>query len=131
MRNTRMQQRPPKPTSIRYDHNGRERKCDIVMDNAQVGPEWSLQYTIPDFQKNCVDRFSLEDDDRFTVFGHCLFGLSSTYWEEVLFDVTGRTNADFDEAITLYLEKVAQVQNLQDSILRCVSKLHLLGGSTV
>ena len=79
------------------------------MDDAQAGPEWPLQYTIPDFQKNCVTRFSLEDDDRFTVFGRCLFDLGATYWEEVLSEVTGRTNTDLDEAITLYVEKVANV----------------------
>ena len=39
-------------------------------------------------------------------------------WDEVLSEVTGRTKADLDEAITLYVEKVAQVQYLQDSILR-------------
>ena len=122
MRDTRTQQRPPKSSSIRHDHEGRERKCEIIMDDAQAGPEWPLQYTIPDFHKNCVDRFLLEDDDRFTVFGRCLFGLGATYWEEVLVEVPGRTNADLDEAITLYVEKVAQVQYLQDSILRWVSK---------
>jgi hypothetical protein len=92
------------------------------MDDVRAGPEWSLQYTIPGFQKNCVHRFSLEDDDRFTVFGRCLFGLGATYWDEVLSEVTRRTNADLDEAITLYVEKVAQVRYLQDSILRWVSK---------
>ena len=122
MRDTRTQQRPPKSSSIRHDHEGRERKCEIIMDDAQAGPEWPLQYTIPDFFKNCVERFALEDDDRFTVFGRCLFGLGSTYWEEVLVEVPGRSNADLDEAITLYVEKVAQVQYLQDSILRWVSK---------
>ena len=122
MRDTRTQQRPPKTSSIRYDHDGRERKCEIIMDDAQAGPEWPLQYTIPDFIKNCRDRFLLEDADRFTVFGRCLFSLGSTYWSEVLSEITGRTNADFDEAITLYVEKVAGVQHLQDSILRWVSK---------
>jgi len=92
------------------------------MDDAQCGPEWPLKCTIPDFKKNCVIKFTLEDNDRFTIFGRCLFGLGSTYWNEVLSEIAGRTNADFDEAITLCLEKVAQVQNLQDSILRWVSK---------
>ena len=92
------------------------------MDDARAGPEWPLQYTIPDFQKNCVTRLSLGDDDRFTVFGRCLFGLGATYWGEVLSEVSGRTNADLDKAITLYVEKVANVQHLQDSILRWVSK---------
>ena len=83
------------------------------MDDARAGPKWLLQYTIPDFHKNCVIRFSLEDDDRFTVFGRYLFVLVSTHWDEVLSEVTGRTNADLDEVITLYVEKVAQVQQLQ------------------
>ena len=84
MRDTRMQQRSPKSTTVRYDRDGHERKCNIVMDNVQAGPEWSLQYMIPDFQKNCVIRFAREDDDRFTVFGRCLFGLGATYWDKVL-----------------------------------------------
>ena len=88
------------------------------MDDAQAGPERSLQYTIPDFQKNHVIRFALEDNDRFTVFGQCLFGLGAAYWDEVLSEIAGSTNTDFGKAITLYVEKVAQVQNLQDSILR-------------
>ena len=122
MRDTRMQQQPPTSTSIRYDHDGRERKCEIVMDDAQSRPEWSLQYPIPDFQKNCVIRFALEDDDRFTVFSRCLLGLGAAYWDEVLSKIAGHTNTDFDKAITPFLEKFAQVQNLQDSILRWVSK---------
>ena len=92
------------------------------MDDAQCGPKWPLKYTILDFQKNCVTRSTLEDNDRLTVFGRCLFGLGSTYWDKVLSEIAGRTNADFNEVIMLYLEKVAQVQNLQDSILRWVSK---------
>ena len=82
------------------------------MDDTQFGPKWQLKYTIPDFQMNCVIRFTLEDDDRFTVFGRCLFSLGSTYWDEMLSEIAGRNNADFNEAITLYLEKDAQVHNL-------------------
>ena len=69
------------------------------MDDAQCGPEWPLKCTIPDFKKNCVIKFTLEDNDRFTIFGRCLFGLGSTYWDEVLSKIAGRTNADSDEAI--------------------------------
>ena len=122
MRSIRIQEQPPKTSTVRYNFNNSERKCDIVMDDAQCGPEWPLKYTIPDFQKNCVLRFTLENNDRFTVFSRCLFGLGAAYWDEVLSKIAGHTNADSDKAITPFLEKVAQVQNLQDSILRWVSK---------
>ena len=69
-----------------------------------------------------MDWFDLKDDDKFTVFGRCLFGVGSAYWEEVLSEVDGSTNDDFVHALTLYVEKVAGVQNLQDAILRWISK---------
>ena len=69
-----------------------------------------------------MDRFDLRDDDKFTVFSQCLFGVGSAYWEEVLSEIDGRTDEDFVHALTLYVEKVAGVQNLQDSILQWISK---------
>ena len=120
MRDKRMQALPPKSTTVRYDHNGREQKCDIIMDDATAGPEWPLRHTIPNFQQHCVERFHLQDDDKFTVFSRCLFGVGSAYWEEVLAEINGRTDDDFVEALTLYVEKVAGVQNLQDSVLRWI-----------
>ena len=122
MRIIRIQEQPPKTSTVRYNFDNRERKCNIVMDDAPRGPECPLKQTIPEFQKNIVIRFTLEDDDRFTVFSRCFFSLGSTYWDEVLLEVAGRTNADFDKAITLYLEKVAQVQNPRNSILHWVSR---------
>ncbi len=69
-----------------------------------------------------MDRFDLTDNGKFTVFSRYLFGVGSAYWEEVLSKVDGRTDDDFVQALTLYVEKVAGVQNLQDSILRWISK---------
>ena len=100
MRDKRMQQQPPKSTTICYDHNGRKRKCNIIMDDAQSGPEWPLQYLIPNFQQNCVDRFELEGKEQFAVFGRCVFGLGTTYWDEVLQEVAGRTDKDLNGALT-------------------------------
>ena len=122
MRNKRMQQQPPKSTTVRYDHNGCEQKCDIIMDDAGAGPQWPLRHTIPNFQQQCVERFNLKYDNKFTVFSRCLFGVGSAYWEEVLSEITGRTDEDFVQSLTLYVEKVAGVQNLQDSILQWLSK---------
>ncbi len=79
MRDKRVQQQPPKSTTVCYDHNGREQKCNIIMDDAGAGPKWPLQHTTPNFQQNCVDRFKLKDEDKFTVFGCCIFGIGSAY----------------------------------------------------
>ena len=84
MRDKRVQQQPPKATTIRYDHNGHEWKYDIIMDDAGAGSEWPLQHTILNFQQNCMDRFDLEGKERCTVFGCCVFGIGSAYWDEVL-----------------------------------------------
>ena len=92
------------------------------MDDAGAGPKWPLQHTIQNIQQNCVDRFDLEGEEGFTVFGCCVFGVCSAYWDDVLQEVDGRTNEDHIKALTLYLEKVAGVQDLQDSILRWVGK---------
>ena len=122
MRDARTQEQPPKSSTIYYDFQGKEKKCNIVMDNAQTRPEWLLKYTIPEFERNLVTRFDLHDEQRCAAFGQCLFGLDSTYWLEVLAKVDDRDDAAFVEANILYFEKVDQVQNLQDSILRWVSR---------
>ena len=51
-----------------------------------------------------------------------LFGLTSTYWQEVLAAITDRDDVAFIQVIMLYVEKFAQITNLQDYILRWVSK---------
>ena len=88
------------------------------MDDGLNGPKWPLLYTIPDLQKNLIDRFELEGKDRFEAFGHCIFGLSNTYLGKVLEEVDDRSNNNFDKAIVLCIEKVVGVKYLQDTILR-------------
>ena len=75
-------------------------------------------HTIPNLQKNMIKQFELFGEERFEVMGRCIFGLPNTYWNEVLDKVEGRKNADFDQALVLYVEKVTLTQYPQDAALR-------------
>ena len=119
---TKIQQHPPKSLSICFDSNGSEKKCEIILYDILNGPKWPLLYTLPDLQKNLIDRFELEDGDRFDAFGHCIFGLVNTYWSEVVDEIADRSNNNLDQAVVLYLEKVAWVKYLQNFILRWLDR---------
>ena len=58
-----------------------------------------------------MNRFGLKGKERFEAFGQYLFGIASTYWNEVLIasPVTDRENDDFDCAVILYLKKGVRV----------------------
>ena len=102
----------------------REVSADIVPDKAILGAEYALIHTIPDFEAKIRPRldstaanFVVQLHD---LFGRCLQGKAVTKWNGVLADypTDDRTVDSFKEAQQKYLEKVAEVKNLGDILIR-------------
>ena len=57
-------------------------------------------------------------------FDRNIFGLANTIWSKMMADfrITDRSNDDFNQAAVIYLEKVARVKYLQDSILQILAR---------
>eukprot|EP00957_Ditylum_brightwellii_P102180 7789289-Ditylum_brightwellii.AAC.2 len=95
-----------------------------VPDKGIFGAEYSLIYTIKEFRKKivpCLDPTVADHPQRLhDLFSQCLQGAAATKWTAVLdkFPVATRTNITFNEAQKVYLEKMAEVTNLRDMLIR-------------
>ena len=102
----------------------REVSADIVPDKAILGAEYALIHTIPDFESKIRPRLHSEAEDfvaqLHNLFGRCLHGQAVTKWNAVLTDypASNRTVESFKEAQQKYLEKVADIKNLGDILIR-------------
>ena len=122
----------PETIRIKWDRaqsNGRsprnpEASADIVPDKAMLGPEYALIYTIPDFESKIKGRMDSADANYgkqlFQLFGQCLQHKAKTKWDEVVRDYpdSERSETTLKEAIKAYLEKVANIKNLGDVLIR-------------
>ena len=124
----------PETIRIKWDRAGRARagalasrseiSADIVPDKAMLGPEYALIHTIPDFESKIKGRMDPSDDDYraqlFELFGRCLQHKAKTKWDEVTRDYpeAERSDETLKKAIQKYLEKVANIKNLGDVLIR-------------
>ena len=124
----------PETIRIKWDRAGRARagalasrseiSADIVPDKAMLGPEYALIHTIPDFESKIKGRMDPSDDDYgaqlFELFGRCLQHKAKTKWDEVTRDYpeAERSDETLKQAIQKYLEKVANIKNLGDVLIR-------------
>ena len=98
--------------------------ADIIPDKAILGAEYALIHTIPDFEGKIRPRLDIHDVDFVAklhdLFGRCLQGKAVTKWNVVLTEYTVEdcTVDSFKEAQQKYLEKVADVKNLCDILIR-------------
>ena len=89
-----------------------------------LGPEYALIHTIPDFESKIKGRMDPSDDDYgaqlFELFGRCLQHKAKTKWDEVTRDYpeAERSDETLKKAIQKYLEKVANIKNLGDVLIR-------------
>ena len=102
----------------------REVSADIIPDKAILGAEYALIHTIPDFEGKIRPRLDIHDVDFVAklhdLFGRCLQGKAVTKWNTVLteYPIEDRTVDSFKEAQQKYLERVADVKNLGDILIR-------------
>ena len=124
----------PETIRIKWDRAGHGRSgapvprseisADIVPDKAMLGPEYALIYTIPDFESKIKGRMDSSEDDYgkklFELFGRCLQHKAKTKWDEVMgnFPEDERSEETFKEAVQEYLERVANIKNLGDVLIR-------------
>eukprot|EP00957_Ditylum_brightwellii_P031329 2374938-Ditylum_brightwellii.AAC.1 len=96
----------------------------VVPGKGILGAEYSLIYMIEEFKKKIEVRLDAIITDHaqrlHNLFGQCLQGAASTKWTAVLdqFQVTTCTNITFKEAQKAYLEKITEVSNLGDMLIR-------------
>ena len=106
------------------DGKTREVSTDIDPDKGLFRAEFALIRTIPDFESKirlCVDATLSDYMVRlYDLFGCCVQGKTSTKWSKVLekYPVTDRTETTCKSAQQYYLEKIAEVKNLRDMVLR-------------
>ena len=122
----------PETIKVKWDRaqsNGRssrppEASADIVPDKAMLGPEYALIYTIPDFESKIKGRMDSSDANYgkllFQLFGQCLQHKSKTKWHEVVRDYPDdeKNEETLKVAMKTYLEKVANIKNLGDVLIR-------------
>ena len=102
----------------------REVSADIVPDQALLGFEFALNFTIPQFNEKIKPRLDENEPDYATklhsLFGQCLQGKAATMWAKVLEKYDRdlpRTAETFMDALRDYLEEVAGVKFLGDFLL--------------
>ena len=102
----------------------RDMSANIVPDKGIFGAEYAIIHTIPDFEKKIKARLDSTGPDfvrqLHDLFGQCLQGEASTKWTSVLdrYPIGNRTVDTFKLAIKDYLEKIAEVKNLGDMLIR-------------
>jgi len=64
----------------------RQVTCDIVLNKAFYGPEFSLIFTIPQFKDNIWSKLDTKANEYVaklhTLFGQCLQGKAASHWAE-------------------------------------------------
>eukprot|EP00957_Ditylum_brightwellii_P098543 7506694-Ditylum_brightwellii.AAC.1 len=96
----------------------------VVPNKGIFGAEYSLIYTIEEFRKKIVAHLDSTAADHLqrlhNLFGQCLQGAVATKWIAVLdkFPVATCTDITFKEAQKAYLEKIVEVTNLRDMLIR-------------
>ena len=100
----------------------KEHTVHLTQDTGTKGIEWVLKYTLQDFHE-FNDRFPLRDEAKYKEYRRFLVGPAEIFWDEVMgespFNVpsTGQVDANFNLAITRYLEKVAGTTNVRDNLI--------------
>ena len=101
--------------------------CDITPDRGLFGPEYSLAYTILDFEKKLLVRWDKDhkgDPDymnkKFDLFRGCLQSTAATKWDlcATNYEGTKRTKKNFKQCLRDYLEVTAKCTNLVDQVIR-------------
>ena len=83
-----------------------------------------MVYTILQFESKLVEQFNIKGVNKFKIFDCCVTDKNKIYWTNLLeneFPVTDRINGDMDRVIVFYIEEVASMRNLEESILQFLS----------
>jgi len=118
--------KPPHVNRIAVTNDdSREYHGKVILDDGTHGPEWAIMDTILLFKQELVERFELKGLNKFQYFSRCVTGQAATHWSNLMeteFPLTDRSNKDFDAALVCYIEEVADLHYLQDSILEFLAK---------
>jgi hypothetical protein len=108
----------PNQIKISFKKGAKEFTGHVAPDQAQLGTEYLLAYTLPNFKSKILTRLSDTQKDNgpllFNVMGQCFQDIGLTKWTRVVAkqcpNDADPTKANFDECIRDYLEAVASFQ---------------------
>ncbi len=115
----------PDQIKVSFEKGAKEITGHVAPDQAQLGAEYFLVYTLPDFKSKILTQLLDAQKDNgpllFSLLSQCFQDVFLTEWTSVVAkrcpDNADRTKATFDECIRDYLEAIAGFPNIGNQLI--------------